>query len=581
MIIEKLVEYYDILSKKDPEKVDKEGYSMVTISAYVDITDPYNPSIVSLEDNDKKFPQMLVPFQESRTSGIAPYILCDKSKYVFGLEDQKKEGLVKFEKYFDSFYELHMTLFKELKSDISENLLIFLENIKNNMNFKNIDYSEEIFKKGNIVLRYKNKYVHDYDEVKELCLKKYELDKNINIQKGFCSIIGEKDIEIATKHSSLKNIGGTSPKLIFPQSDSNMSYQRIGKRNINISNKAMLKYTSALNYLLSNESNRRIIGDTRIVFWSEKQVSSKGIGIHMSPCDSKEKELDESTENWIEERLKTYKKGQILEESTLENIGISKEDIESEMYILGIYAPNAGRAAIRFFYSNSLKYFIEKILNFNYEMKLINDNKSHSSILDILKSISPRGEIKGIPNSYKQSLFNAIYNGSMYPISIYTQIINRIKVEKIVSFTRVSFIKAYLIRLYTINNIKTKEEVKVSLNKNFTDTAYLCGRLFSILEAVQPKSKIREKYFSTACTNPKSVIPLIFKNYTHNLVNLSEGYQIFYEKIMQEITSKMDKLPTTLDLEEQGLFILGYYHQKNDLFTKKDNEDEKLLREEN
>lgn len=115
------------------------------------------------------------------------------------------------------------------------------------------------------------------------------------------------------------------------------------------------------------------------------------------------------------------------------------------------------------------------------------------------------------------------------------------------------------------------------LDKNNTNPGYLCGRLFAVLDKIQEDANnlhsIRERYMNAASTTPATVFATILNLSAHHLENLpNEGWKVKYEKLKQEIIGKIsaDGFPPHLDLQDQGRFFIGYYHQRQDLFTSKD-----------
>ena len=136
-----------------------------------------------------------------------------------------------------------------------------------------------------------------------------------------------------------------------------------------------------------------------------------------------------------------------------------------------------------------------------------------------------------------------------------------------------AILKAYLNRINDDNNKK----IEVMLDKNNTNQGYLCGRLFAVLDRIQEDANginsIRERYLNSASSTPAAVFATILNLSSHHLENLSsEGKKVFYEKIKQEIIDKIsaDGFPAHLDLQDQGRFFVGYYHQRQDFFTRKD-----------
>lgn len=119
-----------------------------------------------------------------------------------------------------------------------------------------------------------------------------------------------------------------------------------------------------------------------------------------------------------------------------------------------------------------------------------------------------------------------------------------------------------------------KEELDVK-NKS---TAYVCGRIFSVLESIQRaalgknvNSGIRERFFSSASTSPSLAFGRLMKmsqNHLSKIKNNKPGLAIFLDKELQELFSNIEAFPVIFSLEEQGQFSIGYYHQKQDNFKK-------------
>lgn len=117
----------------------------------------------------------------------------------------------------------------------------------------------------------------------------------------------------------------------------------------------------------------------------------------------------------------------------------------------------------------------------------------------------------------------------------------------------------------------------MSLNPESKNTAYLLGRLFSVLEKIQKdatpeiNTTIKDRYFSSACATPLITFPSLLKLSQHHIAKAEYGY--VGENKMAEILDKLEvedkPFPAHLSLEEQGIFVLGYYHQRNDFYTKK------------
>jgi len=139
------------------------------------------------------------------------------------------------------------------------------------------------------------------------------------------------------------------------------------------------------------------------------------------------------------------------------------------------------------------------------------------------------------------------------------------------------------------NKREREEIITVSLNESNMKPAYLLGRLFSLLEKVQRdahnnniNTTIRDSYFGAASATPGSVFPLLLRLSRHHVTkaNKESNWKVgdYLDKKIQEVMNGLDAkpFPAHLNMEEQGLFILGYYHQNQANYTKNEkNEDKK------
>lgn len=113
------------------------------------------------------------------------------------------------------------------------------------------------------------------------------------------------------------------------------------------------------------------------------------------------------------------------------------------------------------------------------------------------------------------------------------------------------------------------------LDKTNTNPGYLCGRLVAVLEKIQKDANsgdsMRTRYMGAASTTPATVLPSMLNVSVHHSEKLTEGSRIYNEQLKQEIIDKLpvDGFPTHLDLNDQGRFFVGYYHQNAYMYTKK------------
>ncbi len=119
----------------------------------------------------------------------------------------------------------------------------------------------------------------------------------------------------------------------------------------------------------------------------------------------------------------------------------------------------------------------------------------------------------------------------------------------------------------------------MALDLDRTEPAYVTGRLFALLERIQSdaadgelNSTIKDRYFSAASATPGSVFPRLIRLSQHHLSDLGKkklGLKVNHDRLCGEIMGKLTDFATHLNLEDQGLFAVGYYHQRQDFYTSK------------
>lgn len=113
------------------------------------------------------------------------------------------------------------------------------------------------------------------------------------------------------------------------------------------------------------------------------------------------------------------------------------------------------------------------------------------------------------------------------------------------------------------------------LNTNNEEPGYVMGRLFAVYVKTQEDAGLTstiKSYFSSASMTPLLVMSRLAGLNQHHLKKLpSEGHRVNREKLLREIESKLSPdMPSRFNLKQQALFTLGYYHQMNSFYQKKD-----------
>lgn len=405
---------------------------------------------------------------------------------------------------------------------------------------------------------------------KESVLSYYKTDEGETNFSGICVclVTGEKCQPIKT-FTKIQLGKFSDTKLVSFQK--NQGYDSYGKEqgnNAPMSKSAEFAIAAALKKLIDyNSHNKFTIGLRTYAFWASRQneVNMQIEESVYSLFGWEEKDDPDSKLENITQIFKSIYNG---------NKPIQTED---KFYILGIFAANKARIAVSYWNETTVKEFVGKLLLHFEDMEIItsgNKRFNYCSLYAILKAVSLKENIKeNCPPSLPDVVVKSIFQGLPYPASLFQACIRRIRAKQSVNIVRAAIIKAYLNRLIDNNNKK----IDIMLDKENQNQGYLCGRLFAVLDKIQEDvngiHSIRERYMNSASATPAMVFATILNLSTHHLEKLNCGRQVFYEKLKQEIISKLDAngFPTHLDLQDQGRFFVGYYHQRQALFSSKEN----------
>ena len=384
-----------------------------------------------------------------------------------------------------------------------------------------------------------------------------------------CLVTGRQG-KIARVHAKVPLQGNAFSSLVsFKDGKGYDSYGKQQGANAPISEDAEFAYTTALNHLLdSNSRNKFVLGSRTFLFWASKddEAGQKAEDSFFSLFGFNEQEDDPN--RGVEQVRKVFA---AIYKGTLKT---TSEDV---FYILGL-APNAARIAVTYWAEIPLRKFSETICKHFDDMEVVDtrmEKKPYMSLRNIISAVTLGGKVSDATPNLADAVVKSIFEGLPYPQTLFASCVRRIRAESgekdknSVYITRAAIIKAYL------NRIGNNRKIQVMLDKENTNQGYLCGRLFAVLDKIQEEANnqhsIRERYMNAASSTPAAVFSTILNLSNHHVENLkSEGRKINFEKLKQEIISKIDAdgFKTQLDLQDQGRFFIGYYHQRQDFFVK-------------
>lgn len=533
------------------------------------------------QDGKKLRPRkMPVPAAVTRTSGIKANFIWDKAAYVFGADAEG--ATTKNQERFLAFKEFNTSVGDDLEDSGFLAVLQFLQSWTNEQSEEEVTRFKQEWQDvcgANLVFRLDGTtgFIHDRPAVQNKWLAYAQ--KNSDAPVGQCLITGEKDTSLARIHTPIKGVRGGQTSGGYIVSFNASAFVSYNQDKASVADTSAFAYTTALNYLLSGKSKQKIsIGDTTYVFWAKKANAAEDfLADLLDPSEvgveSQQDVDDPKTTQDIYGLLKAIRDGR----KPADFMGELDENVR--FFILGL-APNAARLSIRFWQETSLGDLL-KTIGLHYKglniIRQFDTEPEFPSIWRLLLQTATLGKSENISPLLAGGLTRSILTGSLYPKNLLTVVLDRIRAEHAVTYFRAALLKAWLQR-------NAKMEVPVSLDPNRTDRPYLLGRLFAVLEKTQEEAvpgsnaTVKDRYLTAAAATPGRVFHLLLKNMANHIAKLRKdpdklGRAIYLDRLTGDIISEFDNYPKIMRTEEQGLFMIGYYHQRKDFFTKKAQED--------
>ena len=386
-----------------------------------------------------------------------------------------------------------------------------------------------------------------------------------NTPKGICLVTG-KPAPIARLHNAIKGVN-TKPA---PFTSVNLSaFESYGKEQgfiFPVGEQAMFEYTTALNTLLAGE-NRFRIGDVTALCWSAKPTpleESLASLINGGGKDNPDAHID---------AVKSLYK-------SLYNGKYTEHDGKEKFYLLGL-SPNSARIVVRFWHETTVAALSESIAAWYDDLQMVrNTNGKYPDpefmpLMQLLRNLVFEGKDDNLSSDLIAQVTDAALNNRVLPVSLLQTALRRNKAEQKITYGRASLLKAYINRAIRAGRLKNMKELTMSLDRNRQDIGYVLGRLFAVLEKTQAEANpglnatIADRYFGSASSTPIAVFGTLMRLLPHHLNKLEfEGRAVQLQWEIRQILEHCQRFPNHLNLEQQGLFAIGYYHETQFLFTK-------------
>lgn len=618
MILQSLVDYYETLARQGA--IAKPGWGKYKISYAVNLNQQGEViGILSLEKEvmrGKKKVSVptthMLPEGVKKASGIRPQFLWANAAYCLGLPKENKtadmtgDAATKWEKNkkrsmacFETMKQYHLDILEAVHTPSAAALKRFFttwnpETAENHPVLK--PYLTTNLLTANVMYAVEGVFVQDDETIRNAWDAHYNQPSGDAV-KGQCLVTG-KIGPIARIHPNIKGVRGaqsSGASLVSFNAEAFESYGHSKGQcyNAPVSEHAAFAYTTALNQLIADEKHCKVIGNTTVVYWAANGEEAYQDLLHSAVFEDDDT-IDDET---LDALFSHIQKGMPFD---FQGVPIHPD---TPFYILGL-SPNAARLSVRFFLQDTFGHFIDHVRK-HYERLEIVMPQQHRAYLPLWRllgeTVNKKSKDKTASPLLAGAVMRSILSDTPYPQALYNHVMLRVKADqddKDKHIYKITAEKAAIIKACLLKNFPKGETITVALNEESTNTAYVLGRLFSVLEQIQEKahekdngrgkvpdseknrkginSTIKDRFFNSAAATPGWVFPILLKMANHHLRKLNDrkGLKIELEKMVTELEGKIEMngqpIPARMNLTDQGLFILGYYHQTQKRYAKKE-----------
>lgn len=611
MILQALSDYYD-RRRQDPKPDNRPppfGYANERVSFVLVLDDQGRlRDVMDLRDTDDKGrpqPRVLeVPRPLGSRAGIAPraYFLVDNTRFILGAggpellnnKNVSQEVITKEKakdtEYHDRCRDKHLRYLADSDDPGAAAVRKFFETW-DPARIETLEHWPEMAG-ATLVFRLDGEpgYIHERPALQAIWQDRFA-EENEAVPRQ-CLVTGEADAPTAMLHPPVKGVRGAQSSgafLVSFNAEAFCSYaQGVEGKGLNapVSQRAAFAYTTALNDLLRWDSPRRLqLGETSVVFWAAKDTPYEEVLPAMLAGRRDDSGLDPDTAGRVQNILKTIEKGR-KPEDTLDSF-----DPSVRFYILGLAAPSQARLTVRFWLATTLGHLLEGIRRHYEDLKLQTRYPNEPQMPPLWRLVAETAQDRDPNNALPQlhaGMLHAVLTGAPYPDAVLSAVLGRIRAEsgkasrsardEPVTHPRAALIKASLLRrARRLRKDIPREVEKMSLDRHTEDVPYRLGRLFAVMEKAQQDAlgyslnrTIRDGYFTTASAAPRAVFPRLLRLTQHHISKAEHGGAS--DRRIAEIVEDMTPtgaFPAQLTLEQQGRFVLGYYHQRNDFYRKR------------
>ena len=311
--------------------------------------------------------------------------------------------------------------------------------------------------------------------------------------------------------------------------------------------------TRGLNKLLADRASNITIGSTKFIFWTAEQTEGFDLAAFLNKPDPVA----------VRSLLDSVRKGRLA------------ASVNTTAFHAASFTASGGRAVVRDWIDTTVARAEQNIARWFEQQKIMHprdDDPSggHPKPLSVYAlAKSTVRDSKDLAPTVPRALVRAAISGTPLPMSLAYEAVRRNRAEQKVTWQRAALIKLVLASQQPPDPTHIKENSMTALDPNHPDPAYHCGRLLAALESAQRaampgvNATIVDRFYGAASSAPATVFGKLIRGAQPHLAKLAKPTRVAIERRIGEACEHISDFPRTLNLEQQALFALGYYHQRS------------------
>ena len=477
-----------------------------------------------------------------RTSAIMPLLFCDNGGYVLGRAAKGKKS-ERVQQQHDAFKQLVAHCHQQLPLPETRAVHEFYQH-----HFAKLQIPADYDSAKTVAFRVDGQWVIDLPAVQQFWAKYAASEYEIVGAPMECLVCGRLKPAVRRHYFPIKGIpGGQSSgmSLISANADAFESYRLtegfVSPICLDCSERAL----KALDALMRDPNTSLRVGKLVYCFWTRQPTQFSVVRL-----------LNDPDPNEVKQLLQSFVQG-----------GTPSQPQAHDFYAVALSA-NSARVVVRSYLETTLPAVQCNLARWFRWQQLYADD-TPVGVFQLARDLYFKAD--DIPAHVPETLIRCAITGAPLPMSLLQLAIQRNRAEQGVTNNRARLIQAVL---YSHNYIQEVNESMQYPTETQSHRAYKCGRLLAVIERIQsaaignPNATLTDRYYGSASTTPARVFGVLLRMTQPHLSKLrkqNQGQAIALERALQD--AMPDQFPTTLSLTEQGLFALGYYHQRREFFT--------------